>query len=226
MTDINPVWSIQSPYPNPSSNSMNLNDFLEDFDFDLLNHSNSFGVYKFRFLNGFENAVRLKIIASELKSKMQSNLHLMANIKQQATHFSFYDISKLENLDLENKRQLLFGNKITRPTQITGHVSLDNSHSQNALKDLKSDINFANLLPGQSQTRFTGTIKLFFEKEKYGFLKSNQTEDVFVSLDELKKAGITQQMLKKRNQQLSFDICDYVRRNKPSRKAINIKIEN
>lgn len=157
--------------------------------------------------------------------------------------FSFYDISKLENLGLEDKKELLFGKKIEFHKSNKKLPSCQNSdlierndsliiETEKKTSIDKVDLGFDTKVKSihekeNIEKRFYGELKLFFEKENYGFIKCEEMTDVFVSFVDLKKAGFTKNMIKTfKNQKLSFRVFDYERNSKKSRKAIDIEITN
>lgn len=268
-------WKAFPDAPPKTQPSKSVEQFLADFDFSLVGFANSFSVYKYRYAGNFPEEVRLKLIAADLKSRLHAVSASTEAGKQMARRFTFYDIAKLENLDLESKKALLFGKKIvdaaaeadsSPPTRSLAELAQeketpvspqlpqplppaplppsarkpsDKQRSElvySAEKPLEAELKRedflltsppSNLPKGSAPRRFHGTIKVFFDDEKYGFLESpDYGQDVYVSLDELKKAGATKKIVRKnRAQPYTFVVHEYTRKGKPARKAVDIKME-
>jgi len=256
--------------------------FLAEFDFGLVGFANSFSVYKYRYSGNFPEEVRLRLIAADLKSRLHAVSASTEAGKQMSRRFTFYDISKLENLDLESKKALLFGKKIVDSVSPKAPHALPPAPVILSLADLGPDQNDfdpstsekngvgsaenlrvsvrnqsdkhqtevffsaekgedkllkredfllnsppSGLTKGPSPRRFHGVIKVFFDEEKYGFLESQDYgQDVYVSLDELKKAGVTKKTVRKNRAQVySFVVHEYHRKHKLARKAVEIEME-
>lgn len=272
--------------------SKSIDQFQSEFDFTLVGFANSFSVNKYRYSGNFPEEVRLKLIAADLKSRLHAVSASTEAGKQMSRRFTFYDISKLENLDLENKKSLLFGKKIVDVTeQKTSNVrpsafseapatssftdlslgqsktdltepladthpqkatDTDDRRNSSAMKtndkqmpevdlsaDNKDSVDLkredfllvsppSGLTKGPAPRRYHGVIKVFFDEEKYGFLESpDYGNDVYVSLDELKKAGVTKKTVRKNRAQLySFLVHEYHRKHKLARKAVDVRMED
>lgn len=261
--------------PRPGTHK-SVDEFLAEFDFNLIQFSNDFNVYKYRFSGNFPEEIRVKIIATDLKTRLHAVSASSEAGKLMSRRFTFYDIAKLENLDLESKLTLLFGKRIgDEETVAPAGPNADNvvgslanlpvGEEEPKKKELqhktipeirdppkKSDkrqtevffsaekgeevrLNREDYLlhspapkiPGAGGVRrYHGTIKVFFDEDKYGFFQSDDYgQDVYVALDDLKKAGVTKKTVhKNRDQVYSFLIHEYQRKNKQAKKAVEIRM--
>lgn len=81
----------------------------------------------------------------------------------------------------------------------------------------------------ESKDRFVGKLKFFDENKNYGFLIMEQDgSDIFVHYDDLSKAGMTKDLLKKAKDGLdikfSFQCMSYMGKYNKSRKAVELQV--
>ena len=193
----------------------------------------------------------MKLAANDVKSCLFTSSSAPAVEIKISKGFSFYDISRFENFDIETKKTMLFGSKkslvlegklktdnISKPGTRTPEITTEylkevlniTSPIQEAY-ETSNDEEFSNKKKRTKKVedlpRFIGYVKMFFEKEGYGFLKSPQCPDVYVRYEDLKLAGVDYKFIvKQRHKPLSFNVENYLLRGKPSRRAMNIKRED
>lgn len=100
------------------------------------------------------------------------------------------------------------------------------------------------LILEESENRYTGRLKFFDEAKSYGFLVlDSDNSDIFVHLDDLQKAGITKEELRKlgsyfrsatqvnhfgkgptKAPRFSFQTMTYLGKYNKSRKAVDLKL--
>jgi len=67
-------------------------------------------------------------------------------------------------------------------------------------------------------------LKVFFEKEDYGFIKVANDRDIFVHGEDLRKAGISpKQITEGQEIRVSFALLEFVSHLKQSKKAVDIE---
>lgn len=264
-------WSrLTAALPRPMTHK-SIDQYLAEFDYSLTSHCNSFSVHKYRFQGLFPEDVRLKLIATDLKSRLHAVSTSSEAGKHMSRRFTFYDIAKLENLDLESKKTLLFGKKIGDAAEtknggmsvapvVSSLADIPEAHFSaekrkpsvqevaNAQDQATDGIKEEIFLSGFKERpldlireeyllsspplnlpppRYFGVIKVFFDDDKYGFFASKDFGgDVYVALEELKKAGVSKKIVRKHREQVySFAIQEYTRKNKAARKAIDVRME-
>ena len=154
--------------------------------------------------------------------------------------FSFYEFISLENLDAESKKEIIFGKKITdffektnleriqQKTAFSVHTPVIAKNE----KEQEATPNFDGLpkkntrvVTNIGKDKIQGQLKIFYEKDDFGFIKIDKDRDVFVHMEDLKKAGITKEFLREnKNPRFAFTLMEYLGRHNISKKAINIEL--
>ena len=84
-------------------------------------------------------------------------------------------------------------------------------------------------VPGETSAegleRLGGVLKVYFEKDDFGFIKmSNNEKDVFVHGEDLRKAGVSlKNVSEAHGVRLSFTLMEYLGKNNISKKAVDVE---
>lgn len=171
--------------------------------------------------------------------------HSVRNVNSAGQQTLFYETVSLENLDAESKKLIIFGNKtdvVIKPDNNTFMKidSKDNSvkkytpslystgKNSRAFKFPENDSNIKKprVVTNKSKERLTGTIKVFYTAQNFGFVKVDSTaEELFFHYEDAKKANITKEFLESsKNAKVSFTLLEYVNNYNIQRKAIDIEL--
>lgn len=176
--------------------------------------------------------------AKEFKSIMENYQKSARKITNNKPYF--YETITLENLDVENKKEIIFGKqvegetKISKPNKVITKsvkepvysVSKSSGKKINMFTfDQDPNTNRSHVIMDKSK-RMKGKIVKYFKAKQYGFIKvDGEKGELFFHLDEASKAGLTQDFIDKNKPIfISFSIQEYLNNYSTKRKAVDLKI--